>query len=177
MLNESFLWFSNTVPPFAFWPESWLCATYCWCCCCHNREFCNHQIKGVPDVGKFVYRHVHSLHHKSYNPTAFSGTSMHPVEATLYYTAACMPALLGFHPVLALGCMADCAFGAWLGHDGFQVNRVILKTTFFCCCSCGVWPIELQTNRHEAWNFTIKERECHYYGHHLVESGYYCFYI
>jgi len=78
------------------------------------------RIKGVPDVGKFVYRHVHSLHHKSYNPTAFSGTSMHPVEATLYYTAGCMPALFGFHPVLALGCIADCAFGAWLGHDGFQ---------------------------------------------------------
>ena len=51
----------------------------------------------------------------------FSGTSMHPVEATLYYSAGVLPALLGFHPVLALGCIADCAFGAWLGHDGFQV--------------------------------------------------------
>ena len=38
--------------------------------------------KYFPDVGKFLYRHVHSLHHKSHNPTAFSGTSMHPVEAT-----------------------------------------------------------------------------------------------
>ena len=56
---------------------------------------------------------------------------MHPVEATLYYTAGCMPALFGFHPVLALGCIADCAFGAWLGHDGFQVNRVMLLIFFF----------------------------------------------
>ena len=79
------------------------------------------QIKGFPDIGKFVYRHVHSLHHKSYNPTAFSGTSMHPVEATLYYSAGVLPALFGLHPALALGCIADCAFGAWLGHDGFQV--------------------------------------------------------
>ena len=55
---------------------------------------------------------------------------MHPVEATLYYTAGCMPALFGFHPVLALGCIADCAFGAWLGHDGFQVNRVMLLIFF-----------------------------------------------
>lgn len=85
------------------------------------------QIAGLPDVGKFAYRHVHSLHHKSYNPTAFSGTSMHPVEATLYYSAGVLPALFGFHPVLALGCIADCAFGAWLGHDGFQVGVV----TFF----------------------------------------------
>jgi sterol desaturase/sphingolipid hydroxylase (fatty acid hydroxylase superfamily) len=34
---------------------------------------------------------VHSLHHKSYNPTAFSGTNMHPVESTLYYSAALIP--------------------------------------------------------------------------------------
>ena len=46
---------------------------------------------------------VHSLHHKSYNPTAFSGTNMHPVEATLYYTAALIPVSLGLHPVHALG--------------------------------------------------------------------------
>merc|ERR1712013_894620 len=41
----------------------------------------------IPDLGKFLYRQVHALHHKSYNPTAFSGTNMHPVEATLYYSA------------------------------------------------------------------------------------------
>ena len=46
---------------------------------------------------------MHSLHHKSYNPTAFSGTNMHPVEATLYYTAALIPVSLGLHPVHALG--------------------------------------------------------------------------
>ena len=52
---------------------------------------------------------------------------MHPVEATLYYSAGIMPALLGLHPVLSLGCIADCAFGAWLGHDGFQVGSKLLK--------------------------------------------------
>merc|ERR1711973_397535 len=54
----------------------------------------------VPDIGKFLYRQVHSLHHKSYNPTAFSGTNMHPVHA--------------------LAVIVDCAMGAWLGHDGFM---------------------------------------------------------
>jgi hypothetical protein len=34
----------------------------------------------VPDIGAWLYRHVHSLHHASKNPTAFSGISMHPVE-------------------------------------------------------------------------------------------------
>jgi len=74
----------------------------------------------IPDLGKFLYRQVHALHHKSYNPTAFSGTNMHPVEATLYYSAAFIPVALGLHPVHALAVIIDCAMGAWLGHDGFQ---------------------------------------------------------
>ena len=72
------------------------------------------------DPGRFLYRHVHSLHHKSYNPTAFSGTNMHPVESTAYYSAALIAAPFGCHPCIALGCIVDCAVGAWLGHDGFQ---------------------------------------------------------
>jgi len=76
--------------------------------------------KTIPDVGAWLYRKVHSLHHKSYNPTAFSGTSMHPVEGTLYYTAALIPVFFNLHPVFAIAVITDCALGAWLGHDGFQ---------------------------------------------------------
>ena len=36
----------------------------------------------LPDLGKLLYKHVHAQHHKSYLPTAFSGTNMHPVEVT-----------------------------------------------------------------------------------------------
>lgn len=72
------------------------------------------------DPGQFLYRHCHSLHHKSYNPSAFSGTSMHPLEATLYYSASMMAVVAGAHPAVALGCIVDCAVGAWLGHDGFM---------------------------------------------------------
>jgi len=42
--------------------------------------------KSIPDVGKILYKRVHSLHHKSSNTTAFSGTNMHPVESLLYYS-------------------------------------------------------------------------------------------
>jgi len=74
----------------------------------------------IPDVGKFLYKWVHSLHHKSYNPTAFSGTNMHPVESYLYFSAALIAVPFGCHPAIPLACIVDCAVGAWLGHDGFQ---------------------------------------------------------
>lgn len=74
----------------------------------------------IPDVGRFMYKHVHSLHHKSYNPTAFSGTNMHPVEAFGYYSAALLCVPFACHPTIFLGCIIDCGTGAWLGHDGFQ---------------------------------------------------------
>jgi len=74
----------------------------------------------LPDVGAFMYTWVHKLHHKSSNPTAFSGTNMHPIESTLYYSAAFIPVAFGAHPAIALGCIIDCGVGAWLGHDGFQ---------------------------------------------------------
>ena len=78
------------------------------------------KIKYIPDFGKILYKYVHSLHHKSYSPTAVSGTSMHPVEATLYYSAGYVPALFGVHPLIPIATVVDCAIGAWIGHDGFQ---------------------------------------------------------
>jgi sterol desaturase/sphingolipid hydroxylase (fatty acid hydroxylase superfamily) len=75
----------------------------------------------IPDIGRIFYKHVHALHHKSYNPSTFSGTSMHPFEGFLYYTASFMPWLIGSaHPFTFLVCHFDLAIGAWLGHDGFQ---------------------------------------------------------
>jgi len=73
----------------------------------------------VPDVGRWLYKHVHGLHHKSYNPTAFSGTSMHWFEATAYYSASLMIVPFSVSPVIPLACIIDCGVGAWLGHDGF----------------------------------------------------------
>jgi sterol desaturase/sphingolipid hydroxylase (fatty acid hydroxylase superfamily) len=76
--------------------------------------------EGIPDVGKWLYTNIHALHHRSYNPTAFSGTNMHPVESTLYFCAGMLAIPFGCHPTIVLACMIDCAVGAWLGHDGFQ---------------------------------------------------------
>lgn len=92
----------------------------------------------LPDIGKFLYRHVHSLHHKSYNTTSMSGTSMHPVESTLYYMACVMAIPFGCHPAIPLGIMIDCGIAAWLGHSGFvfpatgDVYHQIHHLTFDC---------------------------------------------
>jgi len=58
------------------------------------------RVPGVPDVGAWLYRHVHSVHHGARNPTAFSGIAMHPV-AFIYIKANLI-----------------CA--AMLGHAGFE---------------------------------------------------------
>jgi sterol desaturase/sphingolipid hydroxylase (fatty acid hydroxylase superfamily) len=70
------------------------------------------------DVGAFLYKHVHSLHHKSRNPTAWSGVSMHPVESSAYYSAMLIPALLGAHPMIFLFYKFDLTIAALIGHDG-----------------------------------------------------------
>jgi sterol desaturase/sphingolipid hydroxylase (fatty acid hydroxylase superfamily) len=81
----------------------------------HNWNF---KIFGV-DPGKIFYTWVHSLHHLSYNPTAVSGISMHPVESFLYFSVAFLPGYLwAAHPLIFLLYKIDCSLAALFGHDG-----------------------------------------------------------
>merc|ERR1719174_3028127 len=74
------------------------------------------------DIGAFLYRYVHAHHHKSYNPTAFSGISMLPIESIAYLSAALIPLLFrcGCHPWIHLYTKLDLIIGAQIGHDGFD---------------------------------------------------------
>ena len=94
----------------------------------------------VPDLGALLYKWVHSLHHTAKNPTSWSGVSMHPVESSLYYTAALVPvlagpwlsaalaragvplsaALLAAHPLVFLYTKIDLTAAALIGHDGVE---------------------------------------------------------
>jgi sterol desaturase/sphingolipid hydroxylase (fatty acid hydroxylase superfamily) len=102
----------------------------------------------LPDVGRFLYKWVHSLHHKSYNPTAFSGTSMHWFEATAYYSASLCIVPFGVNPAIPLACIIDCGVGAWLGHDGFSfpgstdVFHMRHHTSFDCNYGAQHVPID-----------------------------------
>jgi len=71
------------------------------------------------DVGAFLYRHFHSLHHKSYNPGPFSGLSMHPVEHFFYYSCAYFPLLITCHPLHFLYAKFHADLSPIGGHDGY----------------------------------------------------------
>jgi len=102
----------------------------------------------LPDVGKFLYRNVHALHHRSYNTTALSGTSMHPVESTLYYTAGLMAIPFGCHPIIPVAIMFDAGIGAWLGHGGFvfpgtgDMYHTIHHLVFDANYGTPTWPFD-----------------------------------
>lgn len=79
-----------------------------------------------PDGGRWLYRHVHSVHHKSHNPNPWSGLSMHPVEHALYfsraplYVALCRGCAVRCHPVVWLACGVRALLGPAPGHHGFE---------------------------------------------------------
>jgi sterol desaturase/sphingolipid hydroxylase (fatty acid hydroxylase superfamily) len=70
------------------------------------------------DIGAFLYRYVHSLHHRSRNPGPWSGLSMHPVEHFFYYTCAYFPLLFACHPLHFLYAKFHCDISPLGGHDG-----------------------------------------------------------
>ena len=58
---------------------------------------------------------------------------MHFVEATLYFSAALQPVILGnLHPVIPLAWIISLALDAWLGHDGFQVISYVAMIISYC---------------------------------------------
>ena len=44
---------------------------------------------------------------------------MHPIESSLYYSAALIPVLCGAHPIVFLLFKFDLTMAALVGHDGY----------------------------------------------------------
>jgi sterol desaturase/sphingolipid hydroxylase (fatty acid hydroxylase superfamily) len=65
-----------------------------------------------------VLSQAHSLHHESWNPTSFSGVSMHPIESSIYYSTMFLPIAFGAHPLVMLYTKMDLTIAALVGHDG-----------------------------------------------------------
>lgn len=76
----------------------------------------------------FLYKHVHSVHHNSVNPSPYSSLSMHPVELVLYLGMALWHLLIPSNPILAMYQLHRAGFGAIPGHIGFDKIEVGDKT-------------------------------------------------
>jgi len=73
---------------------------------------------GEWDLGAWLYRRVHSLHHKSSNPGPWAGLSMHPVEHLLYYSCTWLCFVLPLHPLVFLFTKFHADISPVGGHDG-----------------------------------------------------------
>jgi sterol desaturase/sphingolipid hydroxylase (fatty acid hydroxylase superfamily) len=83
--------------------------------------YCGHRLIHVP----FLYKHVHSVHHNSVNPSPWSSLSMHPVEQVMFFSAALIHLVVPSHPLLALYSLNFSGLGAIVGHIGF--DRILSK--------------------------------------------------
>ena len=79
-----------------------------------------HRLIHVP----WLYKHVHSIHHKSVNPSPWSSLAMHPFEHVLYFASVFYHVLLPSHPLIALYQLHKAGFGAIPGHIGFEKLEV-----------------------------------------------------
>ena len=68
----------------------------------------------------FLYKHVHSVHHKAVNPSPWSSLSMHPVEHLIYFSGSLIHLIVPSHPLIVLYHLHVAGFGAIVGHIGFD---------------------------------------------------------
>jgi lathosterol oxidase len=82
----------------------------------------------------FLYRHVHSVHHRNINVGPWSGMSMHPVEQFIFLGSVFIHLLIGGHPLHIIFHLQYYFLTAITTHTGFQglfisnKNRLALGT-------------------------------------------------
>ncbi|SLN70198.1 Fatty acid hydroxylase superfamily protein [Falsiruegeria litorea R37] len=68
----------------------------------------------------FLYKRVHSLHHRNVNIGPWSGFSMHPVEHFIYLTTLCVHWVVASHPIHLYFHIVFQGPGAAMSHAGYE---------------------------------------------------------
>ena len=78
-----------------------------------------------------MYKWVHSFHHKSYNPTVWSGLSMHPVEVWIYFQCAALQLFLPLTPFHFIFNLQHTTLTPGAGHSGWDPSMGVHGGSYF----------------------------------------------
>ena len=78
--------------------------------------YCQHRLLHTP----WLYRVVHSWHHKNSNTGPWSGAAMHPIEHLVWISDVFIFLLLASHPIHAIFILQFHAITATTSHCGFE---------------------------------------------------------
>ena len=134
--------------------------------------YVQHRIMHFP----WLYRHVHSVHHRNSNTGPWSGASMHPFEHLVWLSDVFIFLFVLSHPIHVIFILQFHALGAIITHSGFENLHLGKKIRFrigdffhqqhhrYCDCNYGTFETPFDhwfgtyhdgTEKGDAW---IKER-------------------